>query len=921
VATQSEILKFLIQGDAKSAIAAFGDLNVKLDGTETAGQRVAAQMKAMAQVIEASAGESEAAVESLSSALGAEFVASLERTGGSVRDVVARLETAGLTMSDIRADADVLAAALRDAGAAGERFGVDVAGGAARARTGLDEVHRSSDQSRSVLANMVGNSVQDLGALGGVAGTAGVALGQLGEYAADGNISIGGLARFAGPMLGVGAAVGLISIAMDASAKSAQRMKEEAQALLDVQTKLREGQFDEAAASLTKEYSGTITELQELGFTTEEVIAHITGQSSIMDRLGAILEANTVKFAEGGVGLTDYGAHINDVIGNLNSATTGFESQGDALTASSQMTKDVSAALSDYYDTQGLATEAVETAEEAEKRLADARAASAQKQADATAAAQERLQAERDLTTQLLSGIDADRAYEAAVDNSDAAIADLTETMADHESTLEDIDDAARKAQDTLISQAEAFARSKGAADGTTTAIQLQIAELYGLAGQMDPSSPLRARLIDYIEELQKIPPSVDTQLRLNITGATVTAGGDAIGYRDGARADGGPTAPRSLYSVVERGNPEVYEEGGNTYLLTGGSAGRVVALDRLQSGTAGRVASSIAGAGGSYSVETSGTGATAKTRADDAKNAADAKKAADDAIKEQDRVQAAMFETGAISLAEYRTYLAGRKASYEEYSEGYMAQWRLLRRLEQEEASAVAKQQADDKKAADDAKKAADDAKRAQDESTKSAYSAAEAARALTDATAKQQSASAEFDQASTAAYLYGVDKKRTPAERAAANDRVAKAATNVAQTAFDQAEATARAEGLAPGSVDYARRVREIVSGHITWNNANGRQSIGSQLEVLLSGVPQLASGAVVMPRAGGTLVNVGEAGRAEAVIPLDDPRAQGALAAGAGAGLAVHFHGPVAGQAAFRQIMLDAAAEQQWRRLVAG
>ena len=43
------------------------------------------------------------------------------------------------------------------------------------------------------------------------------------------------------------------------------------------------------------------------------------------------------------------------------------------------------------------------------------------------------------------------------------------------------------------------------------------------------------------------------------------------------------------------------------------------------------------------------------------------------------------------------------------------------------------------------------------------------------------------------------------------------------------------------------------------------------GNSGNIPQEGVPQLANGGIVMPRPGGTLVNVGEAGQAEAVIPL--------------------------------------------------
>lgn len=50
------------------------------------------------------------------------------------------------------------------------------------------------------------------------------------------------------------------------------------------------------------------------------------------------------------------------------------------------------------------------------------------------------------------------------------------------------------------------------------------------------------------------------------------------------------------------------------------------------------------------------------------------------------------------------------------------------------------------------------------------------------------------------------------------------------------------------------------------------------------------QMAEGGVVMPRAGGTLANVGEAGQAEAIIPLGDKRAQQMLGGGGGASIVI-------------------------------
>lgn len=57
--------------------------------------------------------------------------------------------------------------------------------------------------------------------------------------------------------------------------------------------------------------------------------------------------------------------------------------------------------------------------------------------------------------------------------------------------------------------------------------------------------------------------------------------------------------------------------------------------------------------------------------------------KAADDEIRRTDQIMAAMYELGAISLAEYQKYLQGRLGAYEQYSAQYMAIWRQLQMLE----------------------------------------------------------------------------------------------------------------------------------------------------------------------------------------------------------------------------------------------
>lgn len=375
-------IKFLGDGKdfrrmAKEAVSALND-------TETKGTAVARAMEALSGKIEQEMRDAASATEVLQVALGEETVAAFKEAGRSVDAMVEDLHRAGLSYDDIRADADVLAdtmrrveqagrdmgigiddgaaegeqsikdiapaadtaiASLRDIGSAGRTIGDDIGDGGRRAKSGLDDVHDSADNSRSVLANMVGNSAQDLGALGGIAGTAGMAIGQLAEYATEGNISLGGLAKFAGPMLGVGAAVVGITWAMGKLGEAERRAKEEAQGMLTVQEALRDGKFSDAAVQLGKDWGGTIDQLTALGFTTEEVIGHLTGQRDITAELNEIIRTTSAAYGDDFVGREKYQNGMKDLTDNLGRATTAFADQGDEMRHTDEQTAQIDGSL------------------------------------------------------------------------------------------------------------------------------------------------------------------------------------------------------------------------------------------------------------------------------------------------------------------------------------------------------------------------------------------------------------------------------------------------------------------------------------------------------------------------------------------------------------------------------------------------
>ena len=220
--------------------------------------------------------------------------------------------------------------------------------------------------------------------------------------------------------------------------------------------------------------------------------------------------------------------------------------------------------------TQG-AVGSTEDLADATDEAAKAQAAARDRFRDATKAAEEQREAIRDLYDAMLGIVDAQRDYERAVDNAETAVLDFNEVLGDNESTLEDIDDAARDAADTVIDTAKAFAASKGAALDSRAGIDLMIESLYAQAAALAPDSPLRARLLEYIAELQKIPANVDTNIRLRVTGQTITRDGDVIGIR---ALPGGP----AVASAQGR-----YVPAGANLLSTFGEAGpeAILPLDR----------------------------------------------------------------------------------------------------------------------------------------------------------------------------------------------------------------------------------------------------------------------------------------------------------------------------------------------------
>jgi TP901 family phage tail tape measure protein len=217
------------------------------------------------------------------------------------------------------------------------------------------------------------------------------------------------------------------------------------------------------------------------------------------------------------------------------------------------------------------------------------------------------------------------------------------------------------------------------------------------------------------------------------------------------------------------------------------------------------------------------------------------AAQASADRVAEEDRIQQAMLETGAVSASSYETYLLRRLNATEQYSNDWMAIWRQLQEMAREETNQ-------------------------QDEVLRGTFDRAEALRDLADAERDFAEASQDAADATMTAGLAAFDSKRTPEDRARLDEEARRARERLGEVAFAGAGARAAAAGFAKGTPEWARFVRSEIEGYRPSASAETQ----GVLDRLLLGVPQFANGGFIPARAGGTLGLLAEAGQGEFALP---------------------------------------------------
>ncbi len=569
----SEQLRLVIDVVNKNAIKGMGDLKKaakgvsdELDDTRSAAKRVADELDRRADEMAADLKASEKAAEALGAALGPELAAKI----GSAKldSFIGDLKRAGLSFEQVEADAESFAQSLRKMDAAADSVkNVDKA---------MARVGETTDNTRSVVANFAGNAAQELPGVAAAMGPMNMAIGQFAEYAAEGNIKLENFVQAAGGLVVAGAVLKNISDRMAAVAKidafKEKSVEGYADALKDargeveaIQKALEEagkvefifGDGDPSAWTGGISVVGDATKaLQLLGLNAQQTAKLIAGGESAIQEWGDALIASGASqdmVAAGMDALTQQADFYSKAVENAATNTAYFSTEvkgaGD---------------WAEYYRSR------VDAATEQTDYFAD----SAERQSEAFRKATDKVRDMRDAVEELY-GIERD-AIQRQDDLADS-LTSLNDVLGDSKASVEAQADAAIKAS-------EDFATLNGATLNSKEGTLLQIKSLQGLASELDPKSPLRKALEQYITQLKNIPKRVDSMLALNITqGATYTKEGDLIGSRKN-RASGGQVREGVAYEWNEQGR-EMFVPNTNGVVVPhgplaaggGGGAGMVV--------------------------------------------------------------------------------------------------------------------------------------------------------------------------------------------------------------------------------------------------------------------------------------------------------------------------------------------------------
>lgn len=210
---------------------------------------------------------------------------------------------------------------------------------------------------------------------------------------------------------------------------------------------------------------------------------------------------------------------------------------------------------------------AQEAAKTAAENLADATERAKQKSEAHFKAVEDERQALEKLYSAERSAVDSKYAF---IESTRQANEDLTaynKVLGDGKAKQEDIDAALRTASDSILQASADYATLNGATLSSKEGIDRQIASLAGVRDSLAPGSPLRAFIQEYIDDLARIPTSIETEL------AVTKKGGVKTGLATKAFASGTSSAPSGLALVGEQGPELVNFNGGESVTPAGQTA------------------------------------------------------------------------------------------------------------------------------------------------------------------------------------------------------------------------------------------------------------------------------------------------------------------------------------------------------------
>jgi hypothetical protein len=498
------------------------------------------------------------------------------------------------------------------------------------------------------------------------------------------------------------------------------------------------GQKDATSAAIANRIAtGTIAELAEkAGISTVELADVINGKSvpawdalkqaiadstsgpgseSLYARNKALGESMGLTADEAGV-LFSRVNELAGAMGNAQHDSAALTAAQNALKGSTGATATAAEVASFWWNKSGTAVQDLKVGTEAATIATDRSAQAAYQAGEANAAwAKQTDEAKRssdnlsaslaaqrkasqDLIDTELSAIDKKyAARKADGDALDAQVA-LVAALNDKKRTMESVATATDNAFDATLAATQADLAAKGVALDSKAGIDGQADALFKLAGTLDANSPLRTRLLEYIRDLQNIPTTISTTATFHTSGNFVS--GDTAGAKGKNTAGGGPVRAGEAYLVGDGpgGVPTPWSE-----IFVPSTDGTILTAPQTRAAMRGQSRATGGSTGGLVqNVSYVSTPSSADSSVASLPGAS-----ADDVQREQDRIQAAMYKTGRISLAAYRDYARGRMALAADLSDDWLTQYDLINQLNDAEQKAN-----DDKtKAATDAVQADKDA------------------------------------------------------------------------------------------------------------------------------------------------------------------------------------------------------------------